>query len=315
MAFFAGNENRIKCGRCGTEFDLNKNEAGCPLCGFGGKPIQREEPKEVLTDNFLQIPSEMKFNKGEVLINDESKTVGFWGMVNDFFSGKAVTRICANMIRESGNDFIKLSNLIEQSKATFVKNNLSKLKGFPNDVNSESSVGRLVYHFINAFYKIGFLEVKFEGKREKDYIWNENWDNILIRPTNEGLKFSRIKNNYFDLGKKDSQILSNEEREWIIDYLKAINKKGFKEYTTLKEVYLFIKKGNNGKNDLWEWFTKYEPFVAYTKKWSSKSSNQANFNKQLRNLAITFSSSKVSLLRELGIIKDKRNDYTLVGEL
>ena len=315
MAFFVGNENRIKCGKCGTEFDLNKNKAGCPLCGFWGKNKQKEEHIEAVADNFLQIPPLIKLNDGKLIINDESKSVGFWGMINDFFSGKMVIRICANMIHKSGNNFIKLSDLLEQSKTTFVQNNLSKLKGFPNDVNSESSIGRLVYHFINAFYKIGFLEVNFEGKREKDYIWNENWNKILIRPTKEGLEFSRIKNNYFDLGKKDSQILSNEECKWIIDYLKSIDKQGFKEYTTLKEVYLFIKEGNNGKNDLWEWFMKYEPFVEYIKKWSSKSSNQTNFNKQLKNLAITFSSSKVSLLRELGIMKDKRNDYTILGEL
>jgi len=207
--------------------------------------------------------------------------------------------------------------LIETAKLVIHQNNLHLLKGFPNDINSESSVNRLIYHFIAGFHKMGLFEVKLEEESEKDNIWNEDWKLILIRPTKEGLEFARIKNKVFDNKEfnKESQVLTDEEKKWLINYLKDIDKQGFKEYSLLYEVYQFIKKGHNGKNDLWGWFRKNTKFINYLKDWSSKSDNPKEFEKQISNLAQTFSASKISLLRELGVVKNKRNNYGVIGDL
>ena len=83
----------------------------------------------------------------------------------------------------------------------------------------------------------------------------------------------------------------------------------------LKEIASFIQKGNNGNNDLREWFKKNPIFVSYVKEWSSKSDDDKEFEKQLSNLSQTYGSGKISLLRELGVISNKRNDYKVIGEL
>jgi len=84
----------------------------------------------------------------------------------------------------------------------------------------------------------------------------------------------------------------------------------------LKEVYDFLKTGNNGNQDLWDWFEDNEKFQEYIKYRSEKAKNDDRiFRKQLHNYARTFASAKISLLRELGLVKNKRNDYTIVGEM
>ena len=162
---------------------------------------------------------------------------------------------------------------------------------------------------------MGLFDVMLKDKQEKKNIWNEEWKNILIRPTKEGLEFARLKNNVFDLGKYDEQVLTKEESAWLIGHLKEIGSKGFREYDTLLKVLNFIKEGNNGNKDLWNWFAKNNDFVSYVSEWSAKNDNPKAFNKQLSNLAQTFGSGKISLLRELGVIKNKRNDYTVIGDL
>ena len=53
MVLFTTQENRIKCGRCNTGFDLNKNMGGCPLCGFGKKAFK--ESVEEIIEHLLVI--------------------------------------------------------------------------------------------------------------------------------------------------------------------------------------------------------------------------------------------------------------------
>jgi ribosomal protein L37E len=325
MGLFALTENRVKCGRCGSEFDLNKNQEGCPLCGFGVKNSFSESKsieKTIATNkpmisagNYLSIPKDIQLSKGEIHLDEDGKEVGLWGMFNDYFSGKAVLRICANILNERKLSEIELSELIEIVKIEIRSKKLYLLKGFPSS-DKDGAVNRLVYHFIKGFYNMGLFEMKVkDGKPEKENIWNEDWSRLMVKPTREGLEFAKIKNKVFDLGDYENQILTDEEKKWIINYLKQIDGKGFKEFYWLNEVYSFVKRGHNGKNDLWEWYKKNPLFVAYVKKWSNKSDNSKEFEKQLSNLAQTFSSGKISLLRELGVIKNKRNDYTIIGEL
>ncbi len=322
MALFS-KENRVKCGRCNTEFDFQKNSERCPLCGFGKHMFTNDSlpkidnvgSKELSKNDYLIIPSYLKLSKGKVISDHETSIVGLWGMVNDFFSGKALLRINANLLNETKKDYISLFDLIECAKNTILYNKLTKLKGFPNDVTADSSVGRLVYHFIDGFHKMGLFEIKPLKKMEGEKIWSEDWKNILIRPTEEGLAFSRLSNKVFDEKNYEDQTLTVVESEWLLQYLREIDKKGFKEYTLLKEIFFFIKNGNNGNKDLWAWFKKNPSFIKYIEAWSGKKDNPKAFEKQINNLAQTFSSGKISLLREIGIIKNKRNDYTIIGDI
>ncbi|MBI2176683.1 hypothetical protein HYU40_05060 [Candidatus Woesearchaeota archaeon] len=309
---FATGENRVKCGKCGSEFDLNKNSDGCPLCGFGPNGINSQSVSKEL--NYLTIPPQIKVPSGQIVLDDLTRSVGLWGMFNDFFSGKALLRISANLLYTQKVEYVPLTKLIGESKKIIKRYELSKLKGFPKDLDDNFSIRRLVTHFLDGFRNLGLFEVHLEKGAQKKNIWNEDWDKILVRPTSQGLEFARLKNNIFDNLDKN-QVLTPEEKIWLLNYLKSIDRQGFKEYTLLSDVYSFIKKGNNGKDDLWKWFENNPKFVAYVKKVSSKTNDPVEFKKQLSNLATTFSSGKISLLRELGLVKNERNDYSIIGRM
>lgn len=320
MGLFTQSENRIRCGSCSTEFDLNKNQNGCPLCGFGVTPSSnRPKITPIINDvndyNYLTIPASMKLPDGKITqIGKLESTLGLFGMINDFFSAKACLRICANIMHKHNKQYVTIQELLDISKPIFEKKDLLKFKGFPSDINNDVAVGRLVHHFIRSFVKMGLFEVKVNEKVEKTNIWNEKFENILLRPTKQGLEFSQMKNNIFD-NIIESQVFTTEEKKWMIDYLKKLDQSGFKEYTTLLKVYSFLKSGKNGNSDLCNWFKSDETFVEYVKSTSRNPNDDKAFRKKLINLSQTFGSGKISLLREFGVIKNKRNDYTLVGEL
>ena len=79
MGLFTTQENRIRCGKCNTEFDLNKNSDGCPMCGFG-KKTAKEGVTEVKTISqkiqdeqasmYFQIPPSLRLSSGKVISND-----------------------------------------------------------------------------------------------------------------------------------------------------------------------------------------------------------------------------------------------------
>jgi len=316
-------ENRIKCGKCNTEFDLNKND-GCPLCGFGiglqtaGIRINKKLQIEDGSINYLAIPKNLDLKPGQLRIDDETKSVGSWGMFNSFFPGKAVLRILANMLDKEKTKIVTLDALINKTSEETQKYSLSKLRGFPNDPNNKNSIGRLVYHFIRTFTEMGFFTVK-PKEETKNNVWDEPWVNIEITLTKEGLEFAKLKNKIFDNGdfsqaSIEFQILTKEEKQWLTCYLKKIDEKEYKEYSILKNVFDFIKQGHNGKDELWNWFETNPDFINYVKQWSRKTDNPEAFEKQIKNLSITFAGGKLALLRELGVVSNKRNDYTIVGE-
>lgn len=321
MSLFKSDENRVRCGKCGTEFDLNRNKDGCPLCGFGNKKepeilinekVDGLEKKDFIV-NYLMIPPELKLKSGKVIANEETKIWGSWLMFNDFFAPKFLTRTLAWKINNEKKDYISLKSLMEESILLIKKYGLSELKGFPN-LKKDSEGSRLVHHFLVSTTKMGMFEVESTNFKAKD-VWKEKFENINVKLTKEGLEFARLKNPVFDEGKKE-QVLSEEEKDWLINYLKKIDKEGYREYSVLKEVYEFLKAGNNGNKDLWNWFEKNKKFQDYIKERIKKARKDPGvFEKQLSNYAKTFASAKVSLLRELGVIKNKRNDYTIIGEL
>ena len=322
MKLFSNQENRIRCVRCGTEFDLTKNKEGCPLCGFGKKsfaeyPLEfskkEETPKTQSSVEFFGIPPEMNLQKGKTITDKETQTWGSWLMFNDFFAPKFISKVLAWKMYKEKKDFVFLNDLIEETINLIVKHHLSQLKGFPN-LDKDRKGGRLVHHFLRTFVNMGLIDANLDGRRG-DEIWKENWTKIKISLTKQGLQFARIKNSVFDERKKE-QILSLEEKNWLVDYLKGIDKEGHKEYSILRQVYDFLKSGKNGNKDLWKWFENNKKFCDYIHERSERAQKDSKiFKQQIHNYARTFASAKISLLRELGVVKDKRNDYTIIGNL
>ena len=312
-------ENNIICGNCGTHFDFNRNPAGCPLCGFGKDHILNTKKQITLPMNqkdetlqrLFDIPSDIELQSGNVIIDDETKTWGSWLMFNDFFAPKLITRVLAWKLHEEETETILLSSLMSDVIKTIEESGLSKMKGFPN-LNKDPKGERLVNHFLRTFTKMGLTFVKPLNPDVKD-IWKENWEKIRVTLSIKGLEFAQMKNPVFD-EQKTEQILSKEEKKWIIDYLKEIDEVGYREYSILKEVYNFIKEGNNGNKDLWNWFINNEKFRNYIPERSKRAREDPEiFQKQMENYARSFSTAKISLLRELGVINNKRNDYSITG--
>jgi len=311
-------ENRIRCGKCNTEFDFNKNRDGCPLCGFGkrNQNIGSEEVKTLTQEQknieFLRMPPPIKLLKeGHVISDGETKTWGAWLMFNDFFAPKFLCRVLAWKMHKSKSGSILLSHLMSDATNLINQCNLSYLKGFPN-LEKDKDGNRLVYHFLKTFVGMGLINAETVEKGIED-LWKEDWDSIKVSVTKEGLEFAQIKNSIFDLGTEE-QILTPEEKDWLIEYYKTIDEEGYKEYSVLKEVYNFLKDGNNGNQDLWSWFENNQKFKKYILSRSGRARNDEKiFKKQVHNYARSFASAKVSLLRELGVVKDKRNDYTIIG--
>ena len=311
-------ENRIKCGNCGTEFDFNRNTNGCPLCGFGGKKAVKEELKTASNTvasvgkvNYLAIPPELKLKSGNVTSDKETETWGSWLMFNDFFAPKFLARVLAWKLSEKKTEAVGLKEFMANVVQIIRANELTSLKGFP-DLEKDRDGNRLVNHFLKTATNIGLFEVKPVSGKVKD-VWTEKWNNIVVSLTIEGLEFARLRNTVFDDHKKE-QVLTPEEKNWLINYLKRIDRSGYKEYSVLKEVYHFLKAEHNGNKDLWSWFEKNEKFRDYIMYRSEKARKDPKiFQKQLHNYARSFASAKISLLREFGVVKDKRNDYTILG--
>ena len=123
-------ENMIKCGKCGTEFDLSKNKNRCPLCDFGRKAVEEKlikEEKLVVEErtegdfSFLNIPPNIKVKSGQVTVDDETKIWGSWLMFNDFFAVKFLARVLAWKIKNENTDYVVLDSLIKDSENTITK--------------------------------------------------------------------------------------------------------------------------------------------------------------------------------------------------
>ncbi|MBN2331383.1 MAG: hypothetical protein JXC85_06215 [Candidatus Aenigmarchaeota archaeon] len=268
-----------------------------------------------LKDSLLKKPEKPEITlSGDIVKNETTTEVGNWGLFNSFFPIKAVLRVLIN--RENENEkSLTLRELVEICRIEFSKGNLRKLRGLPSNLSKESSIGRLVWHFIGPAREMGFIVIEGEVKGEKvDYIpiSDKDWNKVRLFPTKDGAKFALLENNVFDKGSSD-QVLTIEERKWLMDYLKKIEKRGHKEFTILKKVFEFLSSGHDGKEDLRSWFRNNSAFLNYIKKSSSKSGEA--LNNQLDNLSITFAASKLALLREFGLVSNKRGDYSIIGDL
>ena len=255
---------------------------------------------------YLSPPPELEnLRSGKIVLTPAAKHVGTWGQFNSLFPVKAVLRVLSHMVSENGGKPVNLQDLVHKSKSTFDLAGLKQYRGFPSS-SKESALGRLVWHFITSAHEMGL--VRIEGAEE---IPIRGWEKVRISPTKEGLEFAKMKNLIFDEG-STKQLLSDAEREWILVYLKKIDGEGYKEYSFLQQIFEELKKGNR---DIAAWLENNRPFNNYVKSWSRKAKNEKKFRKQVGNVASMFAQSKIALLRELGMISDKRNDYTVTGSL
>ncbi|MEM2618861.1 MAG: hypothetical protein QXR87_04690 [Candidatus Hadarchaeales archaeon] len=264
---------------------------------------------ETLLKYLLPPPQLENLPEGKVITSSaEARYFGTLGLFNSFFPVKAVLRILAHMMEENGGKPVSLQQLVDRSIEVFRAAGLSEYRGFPTrrkgGKEKDSAIGRLVWHFIIPARNMGLLEADGE-------IPMRAWDNVNISITKQGWEFSRLENRVLDR-KERVQVLSEAEREWMLDYLKRIDGKGYKEYSFLARVFEELKKGNT---NMAAWLEKDEQFNEYVRSWSRKKENSKEFKKQLRNVATMLAQGKIALLRELGVISSKRKDYTVIGKL
>jgi len=258
----------------------------------------------VTPHHYLTPPPELgDLESGRILQTPAGLYVGSWGQFNSFFPWKAVLRILSHMIKDNSGKAVTLEELVSKSKEVFELTGLSRYRGFPSS-SKESAVGRLVWHFITPAHEMGLI--KIDGGNE---IPVRGWGKVHISPTKEGLEFAKLNNPIFDEGETE-QILSDAERKWVLDHLKRIDGEGYREYSFLKEIFDELEKGNT---DIASWLENNQRFITYVKSWSRKAGDEKKFKKQVTNLAAMFAQSKIALLRELGVISDRRNDYTVIG--
>lgn|GEM_PF-1377442 len=256
--------------------------------------------------DYLSPPPELAGLKSghPYLETSAAKHVGTWGQFNSFTPIKAVLRILCHTVSEKGGEAVNLQELVDRSREIFKTAGLARYRGFPSS-NKDSAVGRLVWHFITPAHEMGL--VRIEGAKE---IPARGWGKVMISPTKEGLEFAGLKNHIFD-ERGTKQVLSDAEREWMLGHLKKMDAEGYKEYSFLLEVFGELKKGNT---DIASWLENNRRFINYVKSWSRKAGEEKKLKKQLANVATMFAQSKIALLRELGVISDKRNDYTVIDK-
>lgn len=261
---------------------------------------------------------------GSVIVerpDERPRLVGTWGQFNTFFSIKAALRVLANHLHDAEKESMNLGEFVDLCVKTFNETKvrgkpLRKFRGFPSS-KKDSAKSRFVNHFLETALEMGFIGlVRDDNAQEYLPYSSHEWNKIHITLTTVGLDFGMLDNNLFDLG-KDEQVLTDAERQWILSYLKEIDSRGYREYSILKEIHGFLSDENNGKDELVSWLEENETFETYVSNWSQKrkDGDEEGFRKQIRNLAITFVSSKVALLRELGVLSGERNRYEILSDL
>jgi len=274
--------------------------------------------------NYLRVPDDMNgLEEGHVMKYGTSEDVqlqliGTWGQFNSFFPVKAALRILANLLQESKTESVNLRNLVFKCIDIFRKVKvggkiLRKYRGFPLR-RKDSATGRFVWHFLTPAQEMGLIKITNSALDYNGNPYSPNdWEKVDISITKDGLDFARLENPLFDHSSR-LQVFGVDERKWLINYLQKVDQEGFKEFSLLKDVSEFLAEGHNGKEDLWSWFEHDQRLIKYVNSWSRKLGKPEKLRKQIENLSRTFSSSKIALLRELGIVKNKRNDYTVIRE-
>ena len=227
-------------------------------------------------------------------------------LFNSFFAAKAMLRVIANLTKEEQKS-PEQSKVLEIFNKAAIALGLHAYNGFPKERKEKhegSKINKPLYGILIPLSQMGMLKL------------NDN--NISL--TKNGLEFSMLTNPKLDNNK--DELLSEEEINYLIGYLKEIDMHGYKEYTFLKRIVDFIKeKSAYGKTpvyqDLVDFIKRDERFVDYVYKTSKFSKNglskeSHDFLNKLQRTAQAVVASRIALLRELRVIEDKRNSYRII---
>jgi len=271
---------------------------------------------ESKTSSYIEYSKYMNKPQSDIdnlLVNGDIKPSEFgFGMsflFNSFFAAKAMLRVIANLTNEKKKPIEKdlaLDIFIKAAKAR----DLQRYNGFPKEKpkkHERSEVTRLTYSALLPLSKIGMLKI----------------DGTKLILTKEGFNFAVLYNPKLDENKEE--LFSEEERGYLIDYLKEIEMRGFKEYSFLKQIVDFIKKKTAEKEniifrDLVEFLKGNQNFIDYiykNTKFSKKGipkESKTFLNKVERIIQVTL-ASRLAILRELRIIEDRRNSYRIINDI
>lgn len=245
----------------------------------------------------LSFSEDVKFATLDITQRD----FGAWGMFNSFVPGKASLRVLANLAKRNGGGPIRFPEMIDECMMYFSKSGLYKYRGFPKKT-SESARGRLSAHLITPYHEMGLMRIEGEGKDR------------FVMITKEGLSFAMLRNPLLDGGCKDKH-LSEEERKWLLNHLRRIDDLGYKEFSVLRKLTRFLSSSERKFRDIADWFKSNEDFVNWVKTGSRYEHDPKAFSRQLENVATTYTSGKIALLRELGIISNSRATYKVLSDL
>lgn len=231
----------------------------------------------------------------------KQRKFGAWGMFNSYAPGKAALRVLMNLLNKNAGNPVKFSHLIDECMIYFSRSGLYKYRGFPKKT-SESARGRLAAHLILPYHDMGLIKI-YGGIKDGHVMFTE-----------EGLAFAKLQNPMLDAkGKKKP--LSEEESQWLISHLKEIDGLGYKEFSVLKGLTEFLARSERQFEDIVDWFKNKNDFVEWLREGSRHKDDPKAFTRQLDNVARTFVSGKVALLRELGVVSSARATYEVVQNL
>jgi len=230
-------------------------------------------------------------------------------LFNSFFAAKAMLRVIANLTNEEQKS-PEQSKVLDIFNKAAIALGLQAYNGFPKERKEKhegSKINKPLYGILIPLSQMGMLKI----------------DGNTIILTKRGLEFSMLSNPKLDEAKEE--VLSEQEIEYLIGYLKEIDMHGYKEYTFLKQIVDFIKeKSKYGKTpvyqDLVDFIKHNEHFVDYvykTSKFGKKGlfKESHDFLNKLQRTAQAVVASRIALLRELRIIEDKRNSYKIINDI
>lgn len=229
----------------------------------------------------------------------KERKFGSWGMFNSYVPGKAALRVLINMMSKNGGEAVKFWSLIDECASEFWRLRL-RYRGFPKRT-SDSAKSRLAMHLIWPYSEMGLIRI-FGGEKDP-----------IVAVTKDGQEFASLHNPLIDDGK--GKPLSPEEQRWLISHLKKIDTLGHKDLTVLEGVVEFLDQGNRSFGDIVNYFQTNKDFESWVLQGSRYKDSPKDFAQQLQNISRTFTSGKIALLRELGIVSDTRAKYKVIRSI
>jgi hypothetical protein len=262
--------------------------------------------KEVLST--LDLSSSERFIKGASDVGEigfaeasiEQRKFGSWGMFNSYVPGKAALRVLLHLLTKSDGKAVKYWDLINECIVQFWKSGL-RARGFPKRT-SDSAKSRLAMHLIWPYHEMGLLSISGEKS------------DPMVSITRDGFEFANLPNPSLDRGEKDKP-LSSEERKWLLTHLERIDAKGYKELTIFEDLVAFLSERDRHFEDIVDHVKANSEFESWVLNGSRHKNSPKAFARQMENIARSFASGKIALLRELGIVSPSRATYKIIGHL